>query len=557
MASVFFKRGVKSGLATAPLQDGAIYVTTDERAMYLDTYIKNAQNVDVLTRIRLGDFREYADFATIAQLSPTQLDTTALYYAARENILCKWTGNANAQNGGWIQVNPQSTFDQLVQDIYNTTSVVTGGIELNTGFRSHTDNSNILTGKVKITSADPDILKVSAQNNNGEPTIILTPEDIVYNMSLSVSQGNAQSNTMNLNLTYTKTGTDAQGNTVNDSHTTTLPIRGSGITLSESNGTLILTGSGGGASGIDSIANAFSAAGALTTTITLVDDQNIISTGITPTIQYGTNSTAVFASGTAVLDVYTKTEVDNQIASQLRAANAMTFKGGVGNVVGSVEALPTSNVRVGDTYKVTGPGTYGGHANCIVGDMLIATGTEDPDTGYITGTVSWVYIPSGNDDAANALTLQYNSTSGEIELVDGNSVVAGTIAAGTDIAFTNQSGTPVINHASVTRTNTTGAAQTQTSGRTLTFDVITGITTSATGHVTGVETTTVTVAAEANAIIDVTTSASIVTGGNARITIGVEDNGGVHSASFDLHSESLTFSASGSTTTVEMQWGSF
>ena len=556
MASVFFKRGVKSGLATAPLQDGAIYVTTDERAMYIDAYVKNAQNVDVLTRIRLGDFREYADFATIAQLPATSLDTTALYYAARENILCKWTGNANAVNGGWIQVNPQSTFDELVQDIYNTTSVVTGGVELTTGFRSHVDNSNILSGKVKITSSDSDILAVTAQNNNGEPTIILTPQDIVYNMSLAVSPASGQTNTMNLVLTYTETGTDAQGVAVNTAHTATLPIRGSGITLSESNGVLVLSGSG--AAGIDSLVNAFGSNGAFTTTINTLDGAVISSTGITPTISYGTNSTAVFASGTAVLDVYTKTEVDDRIESQLRAANAMTFKGGVGDAIGSISTLPTSNVRVGDTYKVTAPGTYANQANCIIGDMFIATGTEDPDTGYITGNVSWVYIPSGNDDTGNALTLRYNSTSGEIELVDDNSIVAGTIAAGTDIIFSSVNNVPTIGHNTVTRTNTTGTAKTQVSGRgNLEFDVITGITTSSTGHVTGVETTHVTIADEQNGIINVSTSAEIVSGGNAKINISVEDNSGPTTGSFQLHSESLNFSASGSTTTVEMQWGSF
>lgn len=88
MASVLFKRGLKSGLTSAPLRDGTIYVTTDERAMYMDV----TDTHGTVNRIRLGDFREYANFDTISRLSASQLDSTALYYASRENILCKWTG---------------------------------------------------------------------------------------------------------------------------------------------------------------------------------------------------------------------------------------------------------------------------------------------------------------------------------------------------------------------------------------------------------------------------------------------------------------------------------
>ena len=36
MANILFKRGTKAGLANASIVDGTIYVTTDERAMYMD-----------------------------------------------------------------------------------------------------------------------------------------------------------------------------------------------------------------------------------------------------------------------------------------------------------------------------------------------------------------------------------------------------------------------------------------------------------------------------------------------------------------------------------------
>ena len=51
MALVNFKKGLLANLP-ATKTTGTFYVTTDERAMYLD--------VDASTRIRLGDFQEFA-----------------------------------------------------------------------------------------------------------------------------------------------------------------------------------------------------------------------------------------------------------------------------------------------------------------------------------------------------------------------------------------------------------------------------------------------------------------------------------------------------------------
>ena len=94
MANVLFKKGLLAGLKDAPIKEGTIYVTTDERAMYLD--ISNSQ------RIRLGDFIEVAD---VDSLPDTGANVSALYYAAAENVLAKWSGSA------WVQINPDNWFE--------------------------------------------------------------------------------------------------------------------------------------------------------------------------------------------------------------------------------------------------------------------------------------------------------------------------------------------------------------------------------------------------------------------------------------------------------------
>lgn len=86
MALVSFKKGL---LANLPAQKtaGTFYVTTDERAIYLD--------VDGESRIRLGDFQE---FASVAELTKNaNPNTTALYYVSDINCLAKWNGKEYVQ----------------------------------------------------------------------------------------------------------------------------------------------------------------------------------------------------------------------------------------------------------------------------------------------------------------------------------------------------------------------------------------------------------------------------------------------------------------------------
>lgn len=86
MANVAFKKGLLAGLPSTYVE-GTFYVTTDERAIYLD--------VDNSTRIRLGDFQE---FATLAALQAnTNPSTSALYYISGLNVLAKWNGTEYVQ----------------------------------------------------------------------------------------------------------------------------------------------------------------------------------------------------------------------------------------------------------------------------------------------------------------------------------------------------------------------------------------------------------------------------------------------------------------------------
>lgn len=88
MANVMFKKGLLASLPST-YAEGTFYVTTDERAIYLD--------VNDTTRIRLGDFQEFATLAEL-QANPNP-STTALYFVTELNCLVKYNGTA------YIQIN--------------------------------------------------------------------------------------------------------------------------------------------------------------------------------------------------------------------------------------------------------------------------------------------------------------------------------------------------------------------------------------------------------------------------------------------------------------------
>ena len=86
MANVAFKKGLLAALPST-YAEGTFYVTTDERALYLD--------IDSSTRIRLGDFQEFATLQALqANTNPSE---TALYYITDLNVLAKWNGDSYVQ----------------------------------------------------------------------------------------------------------------------------------------------------------------------------------------------------------------------------------------------------------------------------------------------------------------------------------------------------------------------------------------------------------------------------------------------------------------------------
>ena len=88
----FFK-GLEANLPASGV-NGALYITTDEGAIYLGTGTGMK---------RLGDFVQVANVASL----PEKAHESCLYYCVAENILAKWNGTE------WKQINKQPTAEEL------------------------------------------------------------------------------------------------------------------------------------------------------------------------------------------------------------------------------------------------------------------------------------------------------------------------------------------------------------------------------------------------------------------------------------------------------------
>lgn len=129
----------------------------------------------------------------------------------------------------------------------------------------------------------------------------------------------------------------------------------------------------------------------------------------------GTPTAPTANAGTNTTQIATTAFVTNAISG---ITGAMVFKGTIGTGGTAGTALPTSNVKVGDTYKIVTAGTYAGQA-AKVGDLFIASAT----------TPTWAYVPSGDDTDVTQITAGagLNTTSSDSSTDGGSITTTGTL----------------------------------------------------------------------------------------------------------------------------------
>lgn len=332
-AKLRFLRGLEANLPTA-MTDGYVYVTTDTRAMYVD--YKSADGA--LARIRIGDVLTVANIAALPTIANAK--DGVLYYCLAENILCTPYGSGSGRD--WKQINKQKTLSETIGTMTFTAAAAADGANMTIKMTSGGETKDASLGVAGGTN-----VKVGV--TDGKVTV--GAKDTIVTGAIAV--GAREAGGAAITLTNTTGGTAADGTALSGTAAGgTIGIVGTGAKVSQAANVITVDGK-------VTVANTFAADGAFTTKITHADNTTATSTAVTPKVKYGADGAkeAVFNSGTATLDIYSKNEVDTAINAKLKAANAMTFKGTMGATGATVKQLPAT-ASLGDTYIVIDNGSY-------------------------------------------------------------------------------------------------------------------------------------------------------------------------------------------------------
>lgn len=174
----------------------------------------------------------------------------------------------------------------------------------------------------------------------------------------------------------------------------------------------------------------------------------------------GTPKAPTAAAGTNSTQIATTAFVQTAVSSGIAASDAMIIKGTIGTN-GTVTALPTT-YKIGWTYRVTGAGTYAGQV-CEIGDLIIALVDRNG---------------SGNTNS-DWCVAQTNI----------NGAITG-VKSGDAYIQASQTGSVVtITHKDVSASDTTSSVSPAHGGK---FTAVKSVARDTKGHITGVDTETVT-----------------------------------------------------------------
>lgn len=179
MALLNFKHGLLEKLAEQTFQPGTVYITSDERAMYIDLPVTGGTVEN--DRIRIGDFIQYNSLSDLITslgggtdeqgnsipIKINNISQTAFYYCVQENALLKWNGT------NWVRVNLTQDVADILETINGSNGLVTKvesletnvnninnvlGVDDNSGLRQvvaqNTQNIKSNTGAINVLNGD-------------------------------------------------------------------------------------------------------------------------------------------------------------------------------------------------------------------------------------------------------------------------------------------------------------------------------------------------------------------------------------------------------------------
>ena len=536
MANVGFKLGTQAKVdellktpGTAVIE-GSFYLTNDTHRLYIGQKANSSDANAQLFAVNEG----VITVATISDLPNVSEDNGSVYagrfyYVTAGNILCVHNGKA------WVQIN--SNTDTTITE--HSASV------------SAENNVGTITDKIKLSNNKDKNASYTITGTNGI-TITGTGTALTLSGDTYTLSGTVANNAATLKLNSTNTDNDSS-----------VVISGtSNVTVTQDASTKKITVDAKDTT-VKEVTGSNAKAGF---TITVKDTGNAEKSGtIDPQIKVGKTKTSTvhFVDGIATLDVYSASDIDDK----MKALNAMTYKGTLGTD-GTISALPTDEVSVGDSYLVSTRQTIN-NKNVYPGSLIIARGTEDPTTGYITGNIIWDIVQSTQDSDT---TYDFESIEGGIQMRSSTNHLVGSIkiagdgnyitASSQSAANEDQNQVITLSHKTITQADSTETALTQNKVGNTDITTVVGVSRDTAGHVTGIKTKKITLV-DTNSAVSAVSYATSVASNVGTVTGSVTTKNAANAdttktGTFTLASDTMAVTANGvNGLKVDLTWGSF
>lgn len=540
--AVKFKLGTQASLNTLKASQkgwevGTFYLTSDSSRLY----IGQADELALLNK----SVEIYTNLAALKAKTTTSTEGD-IAYCVTENILAYYNGTT------WNQINPDD--DTILTALTQVVSSVDKGVKITTGGTNSDAGKTITTADVTITGAKG--AQVAMANNKaltitGDTYTLNVQEDANTTNDIDLVLGSALQDDSTVHI---KGG---------DNVTVTKIANSNGIQIASKdtklNGIIL---------GLNNDGELQVGASDTAGTTGLLKKQKL--GYFVDGTYYGIGSDTKQVD----LPVYSKDQVDNLI----KKLDGMTYRGTIGtsgttftmdasfNVLQSGAA---ADIHIGDMFLVQGGNlTYATGKTAGIGDLLIATaakGKSETNGVLAIGDVEWTYVPSGDDqqiDTTYIFKAEGATDSMTITSSNGGGVVGKIAFAEGDgiVIDSTDNGGKSPNQLSVTIKHDTYETTPTTDGKSLTnggtFDVIDSVTYD-NGHITGINTKTIQTleykpGPDSATRDDATNTVSVAHTLQAGTNLVSDKN-----AKMVLKSDTLKLTASGSTVTADLVWGSF
>lgn len=539
--AVKFKLGTQASLNTLKASQkgwevGTFYLTSDSSRLY----IGQADELALLNK----SVEIYTNLAALQAKTTTSTEGD-IAYCVTENVLAYYNGTI------WNQINPDD--DTILTALTQVVSSVTDGVKITTSGTNSDAGKSVTAADVTITGAKG--AEVAMANNKA-----LTITGDTY--TLNVQEHADATNDIDLVLDSALQDASTVHIKGGDNVTITKVADSNSIQIAAKDTKLNDISLGLGANGELQVG----ASDTGTTNVLKTQKLGYFVDGS----YYGIGSDTKQVD----LPVYSKDQVD----ALINKLDGMTYRGTIGTS-GTTFTMDASfnvlkggtaaEIHIGDMFLVQGGNlTYATSKTAGIGDLLIATakdGKSETNGVLAIGDVEWTYVPSGDDaqiDTTYIFKAEGATDSMTITSSNGGGVVGKIAFAEGDgiVINSTDNGGSAPNQLSVTIKHDTYDTTPTTDGKSLTnggtFDVIDSVIYD-NGHITGINTKTIQTleykpGPDSATRDDVTNTVTVAHTLQAGTSLVSDKN-----AKMVLKSDTLKLTASGSTVTADLVWGSF